>query len=180
MADCLGFLWEQADNSTGIIIEKDRTEILLQQGPLIGNTFEQVRLLDRKDGYDRSVVNPGGFTKIDHILQCVEMDDCPELVPEFPYNWHYDGMDTERRCFEMEITCRALVLIFKDTGDADASKADIYVDGRFVRTADPFVNGWVHCNPMIIIREDESSNHFVRIEPERGKKCSILGFGYVK
>lgn len=180
MADCLGYLWEQAGLQAGTAEEKDRTERLAQAPPLIGNTFEQVRLLDCRDSYDKAAIDPGGFTGTDHILQCVEMDDSLEPVAQFPYNWHYNGADTIKTCFEMEITCRALVLIFKDSGETDASRAEIYVDGRHVRTADPFVNGWVHCNPMIILNERTGARHMVRIEPERGKKCTILGFGYVE
>lgn len=179
MADCLGYLWKQAELSGGET-ERGSTEVLIEGAPLIGNTFEQIRLLDRKDNYERSTVSPGGFTETDHILQCVEMDGSLEPVPEFPYNWHYDGRDTGQLCFVMEIICKALILVFKDTGEKDASRADIYVDGNFVKTADPFVNGWVHCSPMLILNEDESAGHTVRIEPERGKKCTILGFGYVR
>lgn len=81
----------------------------------------------------------------------------------------------------MTISCRALVLIFKDSGETDAARADVYVDGKYVRTADPFVNGWLHCNPVIILNEPESSSHLVRIElqeADRNKKFTILGFGY--
>ncbi len=109
------------------------------------------------------------------------MDASLELVPEFPYNWHYDGTNTDKPYFEMSVTCKALVLVFKDSGETDAAKADIYVDGKYVRTADPYVNGWLHCNPMLIINENTSGSHFVRIEihkADKEKKCTILGFGY--
>ena len=110
------------------------------------------------------------------------MDSYLEPVPQFPYNWHYDGSNTDMPYFEMNITCRALVLVFKDSGETDAAKADVYVDNKFVKKADPFVNGWLHCNPVLIIDESESSRHFVRIEIDKEdieKKFTILGFGYV-
>lgn len=180
MADCLGYLWEQTVLSETSAETKQSLEELMKKPPLYGNTFEHVRLLDRKDGYDKATIRPGGFAGTDKVLQCVEMDDNLEPVPEFPYNWHYDGKNAVASGFRMEITCRALVLVFKDSGETDAARADIYVDGRFVRTADPFVNGWVHCNAMIILNEEESGRHMVYIEPEQGKKCTILGFGYVE
>ena len=124
---------------------------------------------------------PGGFDGTDTILQCVEMDDSLVPVPEFPYNWHYDGCNTDVPYFEMKLTCRLLVLIFKDSGETDAAKADIYVDNELVRKADPYVNGWLHCNPVIIINEKESGHHFVHIEIDKEdveKKFTILGFGY--
>lgn len=176
MADCLAYLWKQAELSEGA------AESVLHE-PLIGNTFENVRLLDKKDGYKNARIFPGGFTETDRVLQCVEMDAVVEPVPEFPFNWHYDGKNTRQPYFEMKIVCRALVLIFKDCGETDAGRADIFVDGRYVRTADPFVNGWLHCNAIIILNASESGSHFVRVqmqETDRDKKFTILGFGYVE
>lgn len=176
MADCLTYLWEQAGRFSG-------TEETVVKEPLIGNTFENVRLLDKKDLYRNAQIQPGGFTQTDRILQCVEMDAVVDPVPEFPFNWHYDGTDAAHPYFEMTIICRALVLIFKDSGETDAGRADVFVDGRYVRTADPFVNGWLHCNAMILFNEHTGGSHCVRVqlqEADRDKKFTILGFGYVE
>lgn len=183
MAECLFYLMEQAaadENNTAV---ENSTDKLLLNEPAIGNTFEKIKLLDKKNTYENAEIMPGGFTGTDDKLQCVEMDANLELVPEFPYNWHYDGTNTDKPYFEMSITCKALVLVFKDSGENNVAKADIYVDGKYVRTADPYVNGWLHCNPMLIINESTSGSHFVRIEidkADREKKCTILGFGYVE
>ena len=83
----------------------------------------------------------------------------------------------------MKITCKALVMVFKDSGEVDAAKAEVYVDGKWVRTADPYVNGWLHTNPLLLFAEPETREHTVRIEIAEGdkdKKCTILGFGYVE
>ncbi len=176
MADCLAYLWEQA------CISDETAETVLRE-PLIGNTFENVRLLDKKDLYRNVQIQPGGFVHTDRVLQCVEMDAVAEPVPEFPFNWHYDGTDTAQPYFEMTISCRALLLIFKDSGETDAGRADVFVDGRYVRTADPFVNGWLHCNAIIILNGHTGGSHHVRVqlqETDRKKKFTILGFGYVE
>lgn len=183
MAECLFYLMEQAAVNGNVTEEEKSTEKLLSKEPVIGNTFEKIKLLDKRNTYKKAEIIPGGFTGTDNILQCVEMDSSLELVPEFPYNWYYDGTNTEQPYFEMSITCKALVLIFKDSGETDAAKADIYIDGSYVRTADPYVNGWLHCNPMLIINESTSGSHSVHIEidkADRKKKCTILGFGYVE
>lgn len=182
MADCLLYLFRQAEKETVTECQGKSMEQLLMQEPVAGNAFEDIRLLDKKDTYGKAEIIPGGFTATDNILQCVEMDSYLEPVPQFPYNWHYDGSNTDMPYFEMNITCRALVLVFKDSGETDAAKADVYVDNKFVKKADPFVNGWLHCNPVLIIDESESSRHFVRIEIDKEdieKKFTILGFGYV-
>ena len=51
-----------------------------------------------------------------------------------------------------------------------------------MRTADPYVNGWLHTNPLLIFAESDTKERTVRIEIAEGdedKKCTILGFGYV-
>jgi len=183
MAECLFYLIEQAEANVNGADGENSTEKLLLKEPVVGNTFEKIKLLDKRNTYKKAEIKPGGFTATDKILQCVEMDTNLELVPEFPYNWHYDGTNTGQPYFEMTITCKSLVLVFKDSGEKDAAKADIYVDGKYTRTADPYVNGWLHCNPMLIINESTSGSHLVHIEIDKAdleKKCTILGFGYVE
>ena len=183
MADSLMHLYDVIDEKMKTESYSDQTEQLLEQPPVIGNTFDHVKLLDKKDAYELAEIHCGGFTQVDQVLQCVEMDVNLEGTNEFPYNWMFDGKKSDQPFFEMKITCKALVLVFKDSGEIDAAKADIYVDGIKVRTADPLVNGWVHCNPIIIINEAESLEHMVRIQIVEGdeeKKFTILGFGYVE
>lgn len=185
MADCLANLYREIVRS---VEEKEAADSdykpeLFSGAPAIGCTFDDVRLLDKKDGFAKAVIDCGGFTQTDTVLQSVEMDLDLETTPEFPYNWMYDGAVSEKDYFEMKITCRALVMVFKDSGEVDAAKAQVYVDGKWIRTADPYVNGWLHTNPLLIFAEPETRERTVRIEiaeGDRNKKCTILGFGYVE
>lgn len=185
MADCLLNLYREiviAVEEKGVIDSDYRAE-LFEGTPAIGCTFDEIMLMDKKDVYDQAVIDCGGFTQTDTVLQSVEMDLDLEQTPEFPYNWMYDGaVSKEKTYFEMKITCKALVMVFKDSGEVDAAKAEVYVDGTWVRTADPYVNGWLHTNPLLIFAESETKERTVRIEIAEGdedKKCTILGFGYV-
>ena len=185
MADCLLNLYREISKAVEEkgVIDSDYSPELFAGAPAIGCTFDHVKLLDKKDGYEKAVIDCGGFTQTDTVLQSVEMDLDLEMTPEFPYNWMYDGaVSKEKSYFEMKITCKALVLVFKDSGEVDAAKAEIYADGKWVRMADPYVNGWLHTNPLLIFAEPETKEHTVRIEIAEGdedKKCTILGFGYV-
>lgn len=180
MADCLTHLWEKSLCQEP---EQEQYDILMQQ-PVIGNTFAAVKLLDRRDAYPGAQIECGSFDETDTNLQCVEMDDLLTTVPEFPFNWHYDGTSGKKSkaAFQMKINCRALLLIFKDSGDTDAGCAEVYVDGTWCLTANPHINGWIHCNPVILFSEEESNMHQVVIqmsEESWNKKFTILGFGYV-
>ena len=190
MADCLQYLFERCDLSEHArldafesgLTEEGMLAQQLQMKPAIGKSFEHVRLLDKKDVYDEAKIDAGGFCATDDQLQSVEMDDRLELTPEFPYNWMYDATMPENAAFTIRIHCKALVLIFKDSGEVDVGKAYVDVDGERRMTADPHINNWQHCNAMIVFNEDESADHTVRIEvaeEDRDKKFTILGFGYV-
>ena len=141
-----------------------------------------MRLMDKKDVYEGAVIEAGDFTATDDELQSVEMDDALTLTPEFPYNWMYDGTKTDVKAFTLRMNCKALVLIFKDSGEVDVGKAEVYVDGVHVLTADPHINNWQHCNAAILLNHETSEEHTVKIEiaeEDLDKKFTILGFGYV-
>lgn len=185
MADCLANLYEQTAQAVecGKVSDSDYEPSIYDGAPAIGCSFDDIRLLDKKDGCANAYIDCGGFTQTDTQLQSVEMDLDLELTPEFPYNWMYDGTVCEQDYFEMKITCRSLVLVAKDSGEVDVAKANIYVDGELIRTFDPHEIGWLHTNPLLIFDEAESKERTVRIEitpDDRDKKCTILGFGYVE
>lgn len=180
MADCLTYFFEKAAKN------KDDGEDFLKNGlpePVIGADFERVKLLDRKELPAGASVSCGVFCQTDDNLQAVEMDADLALTPEFPNNWMYDGAKVQGdEPFVLELSCKALVLVFKDSGEVKAGRAEVFVDGEKKLTADPHVNGWIHCNPVILIQEREVKKHVVQIRMAAGqeeKEFTILGFGYV-
>ncbi|WOC33007.1 MULTISPECIES: SGNH/GDSL hydrolase family protein [Caproicibacterium] len=181
MADCLAYLVKQAVAQKKT--EADQTEALLQQKPVLGGTYEDVRLLDRKDNFIGAKIDCGSFAEHDDDLQCVEQDDHLETTPEFPYNWCHTGTETNNDAFRLQLTCKALLLVYKDSGETNAGQADVFVDGKKVMTVNPRTIGWTHCNPLILFHEETAKAHTVElrmVETDRSKKFTILGFGYVK
>ncbi len=179
MADSLINIMEKA-LSSDVPTEYDPR---LDEAPAIGNTFDNVVLVDKKDNTDLISVQPGGFVYTDDVLQSVEMDLDLNLTPEFPYNWMYDGGQGSTEDFEMDVECKALVIVMKDSGEVDAATAKVYVDGKFVRDLDPYVNRWCHCNPLIVIDEPVTGKHHVEVRVDKDdtrNKFTILGFGLVK
>lgn len=165
-------------------VTEDKTDALLELAPAIGKTFEKVKMFDRKDKYDKAVINEGAFTDKDEALHMVEMDDKLEGTPVFPYNWMYNGKkDGVNDYFELTIECKALLLIYKDSGSPEFGKALVYADDKLALTVDPLAIGWTHTNPYIIFSEEETKKHVVRIQMAEGdenKKFTIQGFGYVE
>lgn len=156
--------------------------------PAIGADFETVELFDRREAsklsskYNIEPVSEGSFDKEDKDLQCAEIDKSITLVPQFSYNWHYDG-NGYSKSFKMAAVCSRLLLIFKDSDKGEFGTAEILVDGKVVRDADPHVNNWTHCNAVIILNGEKSCRHEIEVRMKPGmedKKFTILGFGIVK
>lgn len=176
MADCLAYLFAETDRA-----DKDQEDIVLDKEPVIGNYFKDILLLDRKENRGLAVIDEGGFKGTDTDLQSVEMDKDSFGTPQFPYNWMYDPA-SGGKSFRMEIESKGLILIFKDSGSSLFGKADVFVDGEYVLTADPHINNWTHCNPLILYQEDTAGKHHVEIRMAAGdedKYFTILGFGCV-
>ncbi len=180
MKDCLNYLWQQAEKAPA---QEDTTKALLQKKTAIGKEFENVQLFDRKAGCEAvKNVYAGDFFHVDSVLQCVEMDDRLEQIPQFPENWHYDGTG-ENRPFCMDVLCKSLVIVHKDSNDIHSGKIDCFVDGKKVKTIDPLEIGWTHCGPVILFEEEEAALHHIEICMAQGdekKKSTILGFGIVR
>ena len=182
MADCLSNLFDKvSENPQGPLSGKEIEISAIK--PVIGADFENIELLDEKelavlkDKFNITEVCEGSFDQKDTDLQAVEMDKAIEMTPEFPYNWCHERAGEP---FKMTLTCRKLLLIFKDSALASHGTAEVFVDGRKVLDADPHINGWTHCNAVILVNEDESRQREVLIQMKEGhedKKFTILGFG---
>ena len=176
MADCLAYLFAEIDKE-----EMAEEDIVLDKKPLYGDAFKNIRLLDRKTNTHVAVIDEGGFTETDRDLQMVEMDLDSHGTAQFPYNWMHtpsSGNDS----FKMTIRSKGLMLVFKDSGSSEFGRAEVYVDGEHVLTADPHIVNWTHCNPVILYQEEEAREHTIEIKMAPGDedKCfTILGFGYV-
>lgn len=147
--------------------------------PCYGDDYENLRLLDRKNGPEGAVVTPGSFTGWDDDLQCVPIDDDQENTPMFPNNWKKTPGSEP---FVLELTCRKLVLEFKDSANTEFGKAHVWIDGIRTRVLDPREAGWTHCNTTVLFNRRESRLHRVeiRMDPmDQDKVFTILGFGYV-
>lgn len=182
MADCVAHLLRTADQMPR---QEDNFRLSSVMPPL-GGEFAAVKLFDRSCSVPGIRVDCGDFQHTDEELQAVEMDRDLEPTREFPNNWmHRGGTETKNtgRLFSMDITCTALLLIYKDSGSSGVGCADVLVDGRKVLTADPHVNGWTHCNPVICFRGAERKQYHVEIgmaEGDEDREFTILGFGYVE
>lgn len=156
------------------------SDTVTTEEPFRTSDFDMVELMDRKLNNCGAVIAPGSFSGTDKMLQCCEMNLDAFTTPEFPDNWMKMPGDEP---FKMNITCRSLFIVTKDSASPSDGCADIFVDGAFVKTVNPRDIGWVHCNSQLIIRGNESKEHTVEVRMHEGSEqlCfTILGFGVVK
>ncbi len=175
-ADCLANLFSVTAESA-----KDKDDIVIDKEPVIGNSFKDICLLDRKDNVFAAEITPGGFSSKDYDVQRAGVDAEVVGIPQFPNNWMHSstsGSDS----FKMKIKSSSLMLVYKDSWNPQFGKADIYVDGKHVLTADPHIINWTHSHAVLLYQEEESRLHEIEIKMASGdeeKNFTILGFGYV-
>ncbi len=176
MADGILHLMELASKEA---LDEEPVSLDQIKAPMSGD-FENIKLFDKDHAYALASVKEGSFTETDTELQAVEMDMNLFGTPEFAANWmHVKGGEA----YEMDITCKHLLIVYKDSSDIKVGSADVFVDGKKVLTIDPHVIGWTHCNPYICIRGDEKKTYHVEVkmvEGQEDKEFTILGWGYVE
>jgi hypothetical protein len=174
MADCIAYLFGEVDKEK--MAPKD---ISLDKEPVYGIRFKDVVRFDRADAEKYAEITQTGYDAKDSDIQYVERNMDMTASPQFPNHWMNDG-SVKNAEFSMKITCRNLLAVVKDSGSSDFGTADIYVDGKVVKSINPLDNGWAHCNAQILIDEKESEPHevvFRMKKGDEGKKFTILGFG---
>lgn len=110
----------------------------------------------------------------------------PELVGfaeenthgSFQHGWGFKG-DTGAS-MKFDITCKKLAMVYKENNSKAFGDAEIYVDGKLVKTVSSnTASGWNNPVTTYIIDEDASAAHTVEIKVAEGTKCyfGILAFG---
>ena len=123
-----------------------------------------------------------GFNLTDNDVQRANFDTDTVGTRLFPNNWMH-GPNSGSESFKMKIKSSSLMLVFKDSGNPRFGKADIYVDGKLVATADPSVINWTHCHALLLYKNEDSIEREIEIKMSPGnedKNFTILGFGYVE
>lgn len=178
MADGIINLFNHIDREDTDSAEVDISNIA---APL-GREFENIIVCDRKDNFVGAVIDPGDFIDTDTKIQAVERDMDLKATVQFPDNWFYSGgADKKGVSFKVDVVCSAFVIIYKDSSDITVGEADVYADGKKMITINPREIGWIHCNPLIVFRNEELKVHHIEVVPrDTTKEFTVLGFGVCK
>lgn len=177
MADCLAYLFNQVD-STSYPVE----DISFDKPAVYGTDFKCIKLIDRINIPDLVKISRGGFNEIDNVLQEVELDINEHTTPQFPYNWSHTALSGDQS-FIMELKCKKLLLVFKDSGDGQFGKVDVLINHQHFKQLDAHEVKWNHCHAILLINEQQSQNYEIEIKMSEGYSkhlFTILAFGYVE
>ena len=172
-----------ADSLLYMIERLDRQQLMEEPKPApayYGFDFAALHSFDRSALPGGVTVDPGSFTGTDTDLQSVPLDAEDVNTPQFPCNWQKAEGDAP---FVLELTCRGLQLVLKDSGSPDFGPALVTVDGGEPLRYDPRDAGWTHCHATVLLDEPEARPHRIeiRMAPDAADKTfTILGFGWVK
>ena len=177
IADCLAYLFEQVAHCN-----QPTNDIDFNVSSVYGTDFAAIKLIDRITMPDSVTISRGGFSEIDHELQAVELDMNTHTTPQFPYNWSHTS-ETGTDSFKLNILCKKLLLVFKDSGDNLFGQVDVLLNGQLIKQLNARDVKWNHCHTVLLINNIQTAEHDIEIKMSEGhehKHFTILGFGVVQ
>lgn len=148
------------------VINKDMDDVYsVPKSTVNGSKFADLKMLDNTNA---SVAAAGGFI--------------PDItINQFPKGWtHKAGIANGSFCLDIE--CRNLFMIWKESKSTDTGSADIYVDDTFVLSANGYnSSGWNNPVVKLLFSEEISKKHKIEIKMSKdseSKEFSVLALGY--
>lgn len=140
------------------------------------NAFTSFKTIYGNTNDSNVSINCGGFDTKDTVIQ-----NYMKGGKSFPENWKHTETSSNEP-FTMELKCKSLFMVFKNSSAQLYGKVDVYVDGKLVKQFDGYdKGGWNNCNTVIILDNPQVENHKIEVKmaQEDSKKCfTILAFGY--
>ena len=155
---------------------KDSSDITMPSGAAIGKSFENMTMIESNTKMDGLSINAGSFNLTDTSPGNFQYNN----QPKFKNDWKH-GTNSGTQSFTMTVNCKSVLLAWKLSSSSSAGKADIYVDGKYVKTVNSYKNGGWN-NPWVteIMNNSTSATHKIEIKMANGdanKEFTILGIG---
>ena len=141
MKDCMMNLIKVIDE------EETGPQIKLPEQDYMGADFKNLVMIDSNSVSSSNLtIDPGSFSDIDEAV--VSMYYTKKA--SFPDNF-YHKTGNENKPFKLTLNCKNILINYKTSNRSDFGKADFYVDGKLVTTADGYSSGgWNNCNVIIV------------------------------
>ena len=101
----------------------------------------------------------------------------------FPNNFYHKS-GSKNTALSMKVKCKKILVNYKTANDKDFGKADFYVDGKLVATADGYSSGgWNNCNVLLVLDDAEAATHTLEVkmaEDSLEKAFTIFSISYAE
>ena len=189
MSDCITYYFDRVAEA-----ETDAS-YTMPQDTVIGNSFENMTMIDTTINDPAIVINPGSFTQKDKTSGVFQFDSKREKLGD---NWMH-AKDGGSEPFTMTLNCKSLIMAYKRSSAKDlAGAVEVLVDGEPVKPLiSPSFNqkanvarvesysagGWNNPWLAIILDEETAADHTIEVRMAEGdaeKEFTIFAFGYTK
>lgn len=172
MKDCMMNLIKVIDE------EETGPQIKLPEQDYMGADFKNLVMIDSNSVSSSNLtIDPGSFSDIDEAVVSMYFTK----KASFPDNFYHKA-GNENKPFKLTLNCKNILINYKTSNHSDFGKADFYVDGELVATADGYSSGgWNNCNVIMVLKQDEASEHVLEVKMAEGsedKAFTILSIGY--
>ena len=155
---------------------EEKTE--LPEKSLVGSDFKNLVMIDSKAlSSGHLSIDPGSFSDRDEAVVNMYFTKSAS----FPDNF-YHKVGNENEPLKLTLNCKNILINYKTSSNASFGKADFYIDGELVATADGHsAGGWNNCNVIMILRQDEPAEHVLEVKMAEGnedKAFTIFSIGY--
>ena len=189
MCDCITYCFDRIAEA-----EPDAS-YTMPETTVIGNSFENMTMIDTTITDPAIVIDPGSFTAKDKTSGVFQFDNKREKLGD---NWsHTKNGGSES--FTMRLNCKSLIMAYKRSNNKTAAGAvEVLVDGEPVKPLiSPSFNqkanvarvesysagGWNNPWLAIILDEETAADHTIEVKMAEGdeeKEFTIFAFGYTK
>ena len=172
MKDCMMNLIKAVDE------EEAGPEIELPEKDFAGADFKDLVMIDRNsESSGHLKIDQGSFSDVDEAVVSMYFTK----KASFPDNFcHKAG--SENKPFKVVLNCKNILINYKTSNRSDFGKADFYIDGELVATADGYsAGGWNNCNVIMVLKQNEPAEHVLEVKMAEGsedKAFTILAIGY--
>ena len=148
--------------------------------PKTGNAYEDIRMLDSASKDSKIAIQKGGFTSTDTAIGGFQYDYNRKT---FPNNWMHGASDGQES-FIMTLNCKNLLMVFKASSGNSFGTAEIYVDGRYIKSINGYQSGgWNNPVTELLFSEERPAEHTIEIKmakDSQDKNFTILAWGYTQ
>lgn len=183
MSDCIMHLMDTVDKEAA---EADNITDVDAMAPKKTAAYQGIKILDASTNAESDAaihsIDAGSFHEKDGATGNFQyLYNGQSKAPWFPDNWMHtstSGSDS----LKITVTCKTLMLVYKQSSATTYGKADLYIDGVKKTTLNCYnASGWNNGAVYVALTEEEAKSHDIELkmaEGQENKNFTLMAIGY--